>query len=370
MPDWIEQLRQRQDAYGNSAERWVIALAIFAGILLLLKIIKSVLGRRISTLAERAGGRWPTMVRGLVERTKLFFLVVLAAYCASLTLKLPPDIERVVQSVTVISLLLQSAIWANSLLNLSVEHYARERITTDAASVTTVSVLGFLGKVALWAVVVLVALDNVGVNVTALVAGLGIGGIAVALAAQNILGDLFASISIMLDRPFVLGDSITVGDFSGNVEHIGIKTTRIRSVSGEQIVFSNNDLLQSRLRNNQRMKERRVLFTLNVTYQTTRAALTQIPLLLQEIIETQDSVRFDRAHFKTFGESALIFEAVYFVLTSDYKKYMDIQQAVNLAICERFAQKQIDFACPTRAVFVEGLSAHPRASVHSERNSP
>ena len=362
MPEWIEQLRLRQDAYGNTAERWLIALATFAGVLLLLLVIKSVLSQRINALADRAGGRWPEVVRGLIGRTKTFFLALLAIYSAALALKLPPDLERVVQSVTVIGLLLQSAIWGNALLSLSIVHYSRERMATDAASVTTVSVLGFLGKVALWTIVVLVALDNVGVNVTALVAGLGIGGIAVALATQNILGDLFASISIMLDRPFVLGDSITVGDFSGKVEHIGIKTTRLRSVSGEQIVFGNNDLLQSRLRNNQRMTERRVLFTLGVTYQTPREKLTTIPAMLKAIIESQSPVRFDRAHFKSFGDSALIFEIVYFVLTSDYNEFMNIQQSVNLAICEQFAQQKIDFAYPTRTLFVQGQTGSNTAT--------
>lgn len=362
MPEWIEQLRQRQDAYGNTAERWLIALVTFICVLVLLKVLKSILGRRISALAEHAGGRWPTLMHGLVERTKLFFLVVLAAYAAFLTLKLPPDIERVVQSLTVIALLLQSAIWGNALLNLSVAHYSSERMATDAASVTTVSVLGFLGKVALWAIVALVALDNAGVNVTALVAGLGIGGIAVALAAQNILSDLFASISIMLDRPFVLGDSIAVGDFSGTIEHIGVKTTRIRSVNGEQIVFGNNDLLQSRLRNNQRMKERRVLFTFGVTYQTPPETLARIPQLVKEIVESQENVRFDRAHFKSFGDTALIFEVVYFVLTSNYNLFMDIQQAVNLAICGAFAEQRIEFGYQNRTFLVQGSVVSPAAT--------
>lgn len=353
MPEWVEQLRQRQDAYGNTAERWVIALAIFAGVVVLLRILKSILGHRFSALADRAGGRWPSLIRNLVERTKIWFLVVLAAYCAALTLKFPPDIERVVQSITVITLLLQSAIWGNALLNSSVEYYSRERMTTDAASVTTVSVLGFLGKVALWAIVALVALDNAGINVTALIAGLGIGGIAVALAAQNILSDLFASISIMLDRPFVLGDSIAVGDFSGTVEHIGIKTTRIRSVSGEQIVFGNNDLLQSRLRNNQRMRERRIQFTFGVTYQTPPEKLALIPPLIKSIIEAQPSIRFDRAHFKSFGDSSLLFEVVYFVTTSDYQLYMNSQQAINLAICEGLAKQQVEFGYQSRTLLVQ-----------------
>lgn len=200
--------------------------------------------------------------------------------------------------------------------------------------------------------VVLVALDNVGVNVTALVAGLGIGGIAVALAAQNVLGDLFASLAIVLDRPFVLGDSIAVDTFQGTVESIGVKTTRLRSLSGEELVFSNSDLLKGPIRNYKRMTERRVLFNVGVAYDTPRETVARIPGMLREIVESQSPVRVDRAHFKSLGDSALVFEVVYFVLTPDYSRYMDIQQAVNLAILEQFAQQQIEIAYPTQRVLI------------------
>jgi small-conductance mechanosensitive channel len=200
--------------------------------------------------------------------------------------------------------------------------------------------------------VLLLALDNLGVDITALVAGLGVGGIAVALAVQNVLGDLFASLSITLDRPFVLGDFIIVGDYLGNVERIGVKSTRLRSLGGEQIIVSNADLLNSRVRNYGRMDERRVLFTLGVTYETPRKKLERIPAMVREIIEHQQHARFDRCHFAKYGDFALGFEAVYYVLSPDYNLYMDIQQAINFAIHAAFEDAQIEFAYPTQKLWM------------------
>ena len=198
--------------------------------------------------------------------------------------------------------------------------------------------------------ILLLILENVGVDVTALIAGLGVGGIAVALAAQNILGDLFSSMSIVLDKPFVLGDFIIVGDMMGTVEKIGLKTTRVRSLSGEQLIFSNSDLLGSRIRNFKRMQERRIVFSIGVAYDTPAEKLTAIPGMLRAAVEAQEPVRFDRAHFAKFGDSALIYEVVYFVLKPDYNLSMDIQQAINLRLFREFADRQIEFAFPTQTL--------------------
>jgi small-conductance mechanosensitive channel len=205
----------------------------------------------------------------------------------------------------------------------------------------------------LYVLVLLMVLDNLGVDVTALVASLGIGGVAVALAVQNILTDLFACLSISIDKPFVLGDFIIVGDLLGTVEHIGLKTTRVRSLSGEQLIFSNNDLLGSRVRNFKRMYERRVVFTFGVVYQTRHEQLRRIPDMVRAIIEARENTRFDRAHFKAYGDSSLDFEVVYYVLVPDYNIYMDIQQAINLDLFERFEKEGIGFAYPTRTVYMQ-----------------
>jgi small-conductance mechanosensitive channel len=216
--------------------------------------------------------------------------------------------------------------------------------------------------VALWAVLLLMILDNLGFNITTLVASLGIGGIAVALAVQNILGDIFASLSIAMDKPFVIGDFIIVGEQLGTVEYIGLKTTRIRSLSGEQIVFSNNDLLNSRIRNFKRMYERRVLFGFGVVYQTSHEQLKKIPVMVREIIEGLENTRFDRAHFKEYGDSSLNFEVVYYVRSPDYNVYMDIQQDINLALFEQFTKAGIDFAYPTRTLYIARTDAAPAAA--------
>jgi small-conductance mechanosensitive channel len=202
-------------------------------------------------------------------------------------------------------------------------------------------------------VLLLMALANLDVEIGPLLTGLGVGGIAVALAVQNILGDLFASLSIVLDKPFVIGDFIIVGDLMGTVEYVGLKTTRVRSLSGEQLVFANSDLLNARIRNFKRMHERRVVFTVGVTYQTPRAQLAEIPTMIREIVEGQEKARFDRAHFKGYGAFSIDFETVFYVLDPDYNLYMDVQQAINLALHERFEEHGIEFAYPTQTLFVE-----------------
>ena len=213
--------------------------------------------------------------------------------------------------------------------------------------ITTLRALTFVLRAVLFATAALLVLDNIpGVKITTLITSLGIGGIAVAMALQNILGDIFASLSILFDKPFVIGDFIIVDTRMGTVEYIGLKTTRIRSLSGEQLVFANGDLLKSRIRNYKRMAERRVV------YQTDYDILKEIPGLIRRIIEDQDLVRFDRTHFQSYGEFALTFEAVYYVLSPDYNVYMDIQQAINLEIFRQFENRDIHFAYPTQTVYL------------------
>jgi small-conductance mechanosensitive channel len=200
---------------------------------------------------------------------------------------------------------------------------------------------------------ILVALDNLGVNITALLAGLGVGGVAVALALQNILGDLFASLSIALDKPFVVGDSLNIDTFTGTVERIGIKTTRLRSESGEQIILSNADILKSRVRNYGRMPEQRILMTLRLSYATSSEHLQGIPKLLEGIVREQPNARFDRCHFKLLGESSLQFELSYFTEQPKLNPLLDLQQTVNFRIVDEFRRLGIEFAYPTQRVLLD-----------------
>jgi small-conductance mechanosensitive channel len=359
LPAWAqEQLDQilAGSLLGNAADRWGLAITVLIVSLLVLRLLKGLLARRLGRWSERQGWDWAREFQAIVEDTRFWFQGVISVWFASLSLALPEKTARGIAAVAIAALLVQGAMWANRLILSVIQHQVKRRVSTDAASAMTISAVGFLARMALWTVAGLMLLANFGVDVTALIAGLGIGGVAVALAAQNVLSDLFASLSIVLDKPFVVGDFIIVGDFLGSVEHVGLKTTRLRSLSGEQLIFPNSDLLQSRIRNYKRMAERRVVFSLGVVYQTPYETLVAIPGILREIVEAQQDTRFDRAHFHKYGDSALIFEVVYYVLSSDYNRYMDIQQRINLIIFQRWADLGIEFAYPTQTLFLDQTS--------------
>jgi len=337
--------------YGNEIKTWLIALAVAIGTLVALRLIEQVLIVRVERLTQKTNTIIDDVIIGALRKTKLLYLLIVSIFVGSIWLSLPSEVRSPLWKVAIVATIIQAGIWLSTALQVWLENYSKDE--TDGADRMTMNALSFLGRIALWATVLLLVLDNLGVDVTALVAGLGIGGIAIALAVQNVLSDLFASLSIVLDKPFVPGDFVVVGDMAGSVEHIGIKTTRIRSISGEQLVFSNTDLLGSRIRNFGRMQERRVVFSLGVTYQTPADKLERIPGLIKAAIESQERVRFDRSHFASYGDSALNFETVYYVESSDYATHMDILQSVNLTIYRSFATEGIEFAYPTQTLFIE-----------------
>ncbi len=337
---------------GNPLSLWLQALGIAAATLGALWVTRELLTRRLGALAARTENRVDDLFVLLARRTKTFTLAVVALWPALAMLDAAEGVRSAARIVTVFVVGVQLAIWGNVLIAHVLEARVAQLRQADPSSATTLNGLTILARGVMWVVLVLLALDNLGVNISALVAGLGIGGVAIALAAQSVLGDLFASLSIVLDKPFVVGDFIVVGDLLGTVEHVGIKTTRLRSLTGEQLVFANSDLLGSRIRNFKRMSERRILFTIGVTYQTSSEKLAAIPGLLREVVSAQPGVRFDRAHFRSYDDSAMTFEIVYFVLNPDYNRYMDTQQLVNLEIFRRFEQEGIEFAYPTRTVYV------------------
>lgn len=354
----LEQLLNHQ-LLDNTGRDWLTALGIAIALMGVFFIIKRLLHSRLRIAAERTSTPWDDALIDTLGRTTTVALVVFALALGSLSLSLPGAVTRVLTSIAIITLCVQAGFWASSILKFWLGRAMEQKREEDPASVATLSVASWVGRLLLWSVVLLLVLDNLGLDITALVAGLGIGGIAVALAVQNILSDLFASLSIVLDKPFVVGDFVNVDDCLGVVENVGLKTTRLRSISGEQLVMSNADLLQSRLRNYGRMYERRVLFTVGVTYQTPRDKLEAIPGMIEEAVAAQEKARFDRAHFKEFGDFSLNFETVYYVLVADYAIYMDIQQAINLAIHRLFEAHGIEFAYPTQTLFLErpGTSA-------------
>lgn len=326
-----------------------IALAIFA----VLGLAKKLLLKYMSGLSVTRAGEIYILAKELIERTKPWVLLVLSFYAASFHLVLPPNAFLIVKTAALITFIIQAGIWGNHVITFWLDNYKKKKLREDAVSVTMLSALAFFFRVLVWAALVLIALSHFGVDITALVAGLGVGGIAIALAVQNILKDVFASLSIILDKPFVIGDFIIVDNLMGTIEDIGLKTTRVRSLTGEKLIFPNSNLLESRIKNYRDMRERRVLFSIGVVYQTPAQKVRAIPGIIKEIVETNENARFERSHFNSFGDSALGFETVYWITSPDYNAFMDTQQKIFLGIMERFEKEGIEFAYPTRTLFLK-----------------
>jgi len=357
--------------HGATLTQWLFAAALFLGVYVLLAVARRVMVRRLGTIAARTTTQIDDLVVEIVRRTRPYFLLLLAAHVAARVVPPSGQFAIAFRALSVIVVLLQAGVWGNGLIGFGADHYVRQRAADDVGMRTTIQALGYGLRFALWALLVVTALQNFGVDVTALLTGLGIGGVAIALAVQNILGDLFAALAIVLDKPFVVGDAITVDTISGTVEHVGLKTTRIRSLSGEQVIIANNDLLRSKIRNYKRMEHRRAVFTIDVTYDTPADAVARIPAIVRQVIEAQPKAKFDRCHFLTFAESSLRLETVYFILDADYTVYADTQHAINLDIMRRFGAEHIEFASPSRTVFLKtdpataaiARQAHPTPSV-------
>ena len=357
------------ELFGNPAWRWLLFATVLILALIGLRLLRRWALKRIETLAATTTTDIDDLLAQLVERTHGLFLLVVALFLAARPLELTAGVETGVRRIFAIALFLQAGLWGGRLVNWLIERQLRRREAEepDAPRAAILSLFGFFGQVAVWSVVMLLALDNLGVDVTGLIAGLGIGGIAVGLALQNVLQDTFASLSIILDKPFEVGDFLVVGDFQGTVEKIGIKSTRLRSLSGEQIVMGNDDLLSSRIRNYKRMMERRAVFGFGILYDTPADTVERIPGIVREIIESMDQTRFDRAHFKGFGDSSLEFEVVYYVEVPDYPVFMDIQQEINLRLMRRLEELDVEFAFPTRTVI---LSPGHGGGEDEERKQP
>lgn len=343
---------------GNPLSSWLLAAGVALATLMLLGSLRFLIKKRFTSLAKTTVTIVDDLVVEVLNRTRLGFLLIVAVWTGSRALQLAPRVQRTVYIVTVVVLLFQVGIWATTAL-MKWLAIVRDEKTGEGEALTWLSGIEWLGKVLIWSIVLLLGLENLGVDITGLAAGLGIGGIAVALAAQNILGDLFAAFSIYIDQPFVLGDYLVVGNYNGTVASIGMKTTRLKSLTGEELIFSNSDLVGSRIQNFGRLEERRVAFTLGVTYDTPTEKVERLPGVIQEVVEAQQHARFDRSHFKEFGDSALMLETVYYVLLPAYQYKMDIQQNINLELKRRFESEGIEFAFPTQTVLLEGGDLTP-----------
>jgi small-conductance mechanosensitive channel len=310
----------------------------------------------------------------VLDRTNHWLLVAGAVLLALHMLELPARWESRVSQLWFITVALQVALWGTKLIEVMLQRYLLRHNGTATPSpvapqaTVSATLIGWALQTALWTIVALAVLSNLGFNITAFIASLGIGGIAVALAAQNILGDLFASVAIALDKPFEVGDAISAGSVSGTVEHVGLKTTRLRSASGEQVVVSNAELLKNSMKNFKRMQTRRIEFSFGITYSATPEQAAAVPAIVRRIIEAQPEVKFDRAHFTSFGESSLDYVVVYIMQTANYGTYMDTQQTVNIALMRELAAIGVEFAFPTRTVLL--TSAPAQADAMPQQDAP
>lgn len=322
---------------------WLIALGVFVIAYGILQAARQIALNRIKHLSQRVKNPWNGFAYREVSQTRPFFILALSFYVASLILPLQPIPHELIKLLMEAALLLQVAIWGTILINFLINERAQSQPDFDPAAATTMNALSLIARLALWTIILLIMLENIpGIQITSLIASLGITGIAVALAVQRILSDLLASLTIALDKPFMLGDFITVDQFQGTVESIGLRSTRLRSLDGEQLIFSNSDLLNSRIHNFKRMTRRRVQFPLQVNLKTPVEKLAGVPGIIQNSISGLDGVTFHRAHFKEIGTSSYLFEVVYYVEFPEYTLYMDKQQAINLRLLEQFHAAGID----------------------------
>jgi len=338
----------------NSIQDYLLFLSILIVGILLIRILKGVVLNRLKAWTKKTATTIDDFLIHIIQKSLLPLLYFGVFFISARSLSLNPSISKIIDVLGVILLTFNGIRFLVALAVYVIENYWSKKEGDEVRQRGIKTIIPVI-KIIIWGIGITFLLDNLGFKISAVIAGLGIGGIAVALAAQTILGDLFSYFVIFFDRPFEVGDFIIIDNFLGSIEHIGIKTTKIRSLGGEQLVFSNTDLTNSRLRNYKRMTNRRVVFKLGVTYQTSLQQLQKIPVIITNIIKNVNGSAFDRAHFSSYGDFSLVFEAVYYVIGGDYTKYMNIQQEINFKIKEEFEKRGIEFAYPTQTLFLEKI---------------
>lgn len=342
--------------FGNTLREYTLAFLLFLGLTIVFKVLQVIILQRLAGLAKRTRTDIDDTLIRIVKSVRPQFYGFLALYLSLQPLVFPAWFDKTLTALLLLFAVYQvvkaTGILIDYITHKRVVEEASEAAGPDQNSLAAMELIKTLVTMALWIFGFLLILSNLGIEITSLLAGLGIGGIAIAFALQAILGDLFSSFTIYFDKPFRVGDFIVVGDMAGTVEKVGIKTTRLRALQGEEIVLSNADLTSSRIHNYKRMEKRRIVFGFGITYDTPAEKTREIPLMLKEVFASVDNADLDRAHFKSFGASSLDFEVVYYVNSGDYSEYMDIQQNVNLALMERFQKEGIEFAYPTQTVYL------------------
>ncbi|PIS04585.1 MAG: mechanosensitive ion channel protein MscS [Candidatus Buchananbacteria bacterium CG10_big_fil_rev_8_21_14_0_10_42_9] len=339
---------------GNSGYDYIVSAVIFVGLLIALKIFQVIILARLKQLAKKTKTEFDDVLIKIFTKVKPPFYLVVALFFAVKALTLPSYANTLVKAFFIIAVVYEIIQAIHRLVDYFAKKYIDQADEEDKGTAESMmSVVKIIVAAVVWIVGILVVLSNLGVNVTSLVASLGVGGLAVALALQKVFADLFSSLSIYIDKPFKVGDFIVIGEHKGTVERIGLKTTRIRSLTGEELVVSNTELTSTRVQNFKRMTRRRALFHFGIVYGTSQKKIESVPDIVKEIIDKTKNAEFDRCHFYKFGDSSLDFEVVYYVESSDYNAYMDIQQSVNLSLCEKFAKEKIVFAYPTQTIYLQ-----------------
>ena len=339
----------------NQISDYFLALVILVAGMFLLRIFCNIAINRLKKWAARTDNIYDDAIIRIISRNLIPIAYMGIIYLAVSNLILHPILDRVIEVLVIIA----STLFAIRLLTTSVEYliriywitYHRDNTNIEQSINALIPAI----RIFVWLIGIIFLLDNLGFDISAVVTSLGIGGVAIALASQGVLQDLFSYFSILLDRPFELGDFIVVGDYLGTVEYVGIKTTRLKSISGEEIIIANTDLTGSRIRNFKRMRQRRIVFKFGVVYETSKEQLAKIPILIEDIIKNTNYTSFDRAHFSGYGKYSLDFEVVYFIDSNDYSLYMDAQQQINLKIKSEFAKHNIEFAYPTQINYFNNL---------------
>jgi len=339
---------------GNSICDWLTAFGVFFLVLICLKIIKKIAIKRLQGLAKKTKNRLDDIAIEAINKIHWPFYIVTSLFIAINFV----NTSEFVLKIVYFTLITSSTYYALKVLEKFIDYGAEEVIKKQkeeqgSGSPAIVQISGSIIKLTLWASALLLILSNLGVNITSLVAGLGIGGLAIALAIKEILSDLFSSFSIFFDKPFKIGDFIVIGSNKGTVTKIGIKTTRLQSLQGEELVMSNSELTKASVQNFGKLEKRRVTFNIYVDQETTPVKLKKIPIILEKIIKKEKITEVSRIHFSSIDESNFIFSIVYFANTSDYMEYMNVQQSINLGIVEQFAKEKISFSHPTQTVYIK-----------------
>lgn len=344
--NFIEELIPFYDSLGNSFKDYILAIASFLLLLFVLKLVQKKTLKYLKKLAEKTKTNLDDVFVDILNSLKPPFYLVVSLYFSIRFLNLSSIINKIVDVIFLVVIVYEIISALQKIVKFLV-YKAIAKSDNDTQAKSTVKTLNVFIQIILWSVGLLMVLSNLGVNITSLIAGLGIGGVAIAFAMQNILADIFSSFAILIDKPFQVGDFIKIGSDMGVVEKIGIKTSRLRTLNGQLLVVSNQELTSVRVENFQQMKKRRGLFTLGVIYETSPEKLKKIPGIIKEIILSQDKTSFDRCNFVSFGDFSLNFETSFYIETDVYNEFLDIFEKINLEIFTKFNKEGIEFAYPT-----------------------